>query len=105
MPRLLRSVISVGLAACCASFGQSTITGRLQQTRGGAVTPVRDCTVYARSLDNGLLVGEYPDHEGRFLLEFPPDSRVTVGTICPGYRVAAVNRRSVPRLTFDWRSP
>ncbi len=105
MPRVLSYVLTAGLTACCALSAQTTITGRLQQKRGDTLTPVRDCTVYARSLDAGPLVGEYPDHQGRFALEFPPDGRVTVGTICPGYRVIAVNGRPVPRLTFDCSEP
>ena len=36
---------------------------------------------------------------------FPPDSRVIVGTICPGYRVAAINGRRVPTLTYDCSQP
>ncbi len=105
MPRVLSYVLTAGLTACCALSAQTTITGRLQQKRGDALTPVRDCTVYARSLDAGPLVGEYPDDQGRFILQFPPQDRVTVGTICRGYRVAAVNGRPVPRLTFDCSRP
>ena len=105
MPRVLSYVLTAGLTACCALSAQTTITGRLQQKRGDTLTPVRDCTVYARSLDAGPLVGEYPDDQGRFTLEFPSDSRVTLGIICPGYRVAAVDGRAVPRLTFDCSQP
>jgi hypothetical protein len=84
---------------------QSTITGRLLQKRGDTVIPLLDCTVFARSIDNGPLVGEYPDSQGRFRLDFPPDSRVTVGTICPGYQIFEINgRRTVPP-THDCSTP
>ena len=93
------------LAACGVAAAQSTITGRLMQKRGDAVFPLPECTVFARSIDNGPLVGEYPDAAGRFRLDFPPDSRVTVGTICPGYQVFEINgRRTVPP-THDCSPP
>jgi len=72
---------------CCLAGAQSTITGRLLQKRGESVYPVRHCTVYASSADHGPLVGEYPDQQGRFRLDFPSASRITVGTICPGFRL------------------
>jgi hypothetical protein len=97
--------IAVGLAACAIAAAQSTITGRLLQKRGDNLSPLPNCTVFASSIDNGPLVGEYPDSQGRFRLEFPPDSRVTVGTICPGYQVAEINgRRTVPP-TNDCSTP
>jgi hypothetical protein len=75
------------------------------QKRGDTVIPLLDCTVFARSIDNGPLVGEYPDTQGRFRLDFPPDARVTVGTICPGYQIFEINgRRTVPP-THDCSTP
>jgi hypothetical protein len=101
--------LALCLAVCGVSAAQSTITatitGRLLQKRGETEIPLLDCTVFARSIDNGPLVGEYPDAQGRFRLDFPADSRVTVGTICPGYQIFEINgRRTVPP-THDCSAP
>jgi hypothetical protein len=97
--------LALCLAASAVCSAQSSITGRLLQQRGDTRVALLDCTVFARSIDNGPLVGEYPDGQGRFRLDFPPDSRVTVGTICPGYRILEINgRRSVPP-THDCSTP
>ncbi len=98
-------VIALALAACAVGSAQSSISGRLLQKRGDALTPLTGCTVMARSIDNGPLVGEYPDSQGRFRLDFPPDSRVTVGTLCPGYRIFAINGRRTLPPTHDCSAP
>jgi hypothetical protein len=93
------------LTASTVCSAQSAITGRLLQKRGDTRAPLLDCTVFARSIDNGPLVGEYPDGQGRFRLEFPPDSRVTVGTICPDYQIFEINGRSTVPPTHDCSNP
>lgn len=102
---MTRLLLSLGLATVAALPAQSSIDGRLLEQRDRQVTPISHCTVFAQSIDNGPLVGEYPDDEGRFVLEFPPDGRVTVGTICPGYAVAKINGRATPPLTYDCSQP
>jgi len=93
--------IGVLLLLPCVLPAQSIITGRIEERRGERTAPIRHCTVFASSLDNGPLVGKFPDHHGNFLLDFEPDGRVRVGTICCGYRVVAVNGRELSALTYD----
>jgi hypothetical protein len=93
--------IGILLLLPCVLPAQATITGRIEERRGERLAPIRHCTVYASSLDNGPLVGEFPDSQGNFLLDFAPDGRVRVGTICLGYRVVAVNGRDLSTLTYD----
>ncbi len=88
--------VALSLALCGATAAQSvavqsTITGLLQQRRGESLSPVRRCTVYGSSASKGPLVGEYSDDKGRFRLEFPPDPAITVGVLCPGFRLSEVD--------------
>ena len=103
---LARALILLVLPLLAAtSLAQSSIDGRLLEQRGRQTNPISHCTVFAQSIDNGPLVGEYPDDEGHFVLEFPPDARVTVGTICPGYVTGTINGRATPPLTYDCSQP
>lgn len=91
MRRVSNFAVGVGvcLAVCCVAAAQSAITGRLLQKRGETLSPVRHCTVYASSARSGPLIGEYPNDQGRFRFDFPPDSSITVGLACPGFRLVA----------------
>jgi hypothetical protein len=84
---------------------QALIDGRLLERRGDKLTPVSHCTVFATSIDRGPLVGEFPDEQGRFLLDLPPDARVNVGIICPEYFISTINGRATPPLTHDCSQP
>ena len=97
MMRLCSFGVGVGLflVASCVVAAQSTITGRLQQKRGDSFSPVQRCTVFANSADRGPLIGEYSDSQGHFRLDFPPDGSITVGTMCPGLRLSAVNAQAI----------
>jgi hypothetical protein len=99
MPRVRLICAAIFLAA--PLFGQTTVTGTLKVQRGDALLPLPGCVVFANSIDNGPLVGEYSDDKGRFVLGFPPDARVTVGAECPGHRMIAVDGRRSSMTTYD----
>jgi len=105
MTSRIAQLAMVATAFAGTLVGQVRIDGRLLEQRGAQLSPIPHCTVFAQSIDSGPLVGEYPDDQGRFVLEFPPDSRVSVGTICPGYSVGKINGRSTPPLTYDCSQP
>ncbi len=97
MVRLCSFGFGVGLllAPLWVSAAQSTITGRLQQKHGDSFSPVQHCTVFASSADRGPLIGEYSDSQGHFRLDIPPDGSITVGTMCPGLRLSAVDGQAI----------
>ncbi len=83
----------------------ATVTGQVREQRRGSLIPVQDCTVLARSIDTGPLASQMPDSEGRFVLRFPPASRVSIGTQCPGFVVTSLNGRRQRALTLDCSQP
>ena len=105
---MIRKVF-LSIASCLtlafALQAQSVITGTLKQQREDHLLPLPGCTVFAQSSENGPLVGEFTDDRGNFILQFPPDPRVTVGATCPGYRLVSINGRRGPLAAFDCSEP
>lgn len=97
--------LTAALLAAPSLLAQSTITGRLHATDTGGATPLHHCPVFAQSIDDGPLVAEYPDAEGRFTLTFPPADRVSIGILCDDYLLVSINDGQPPIATFDCSEP
>ncbi|MCB1019327.1 MAG: carboxypeptidase regulatory-like domain-containing protein [Acidobacteria bacterium] len=83
----------------------ASISGSLLAQQGDQRLPLAGCTVSASSPENGPLVGEFSDDEGRFVLAFPPAARVRAVAQCPGHRMVSVDGRRGPPLTYDCSAP
>ncbi|MEZ5362876.1 MAG: carboxypeptidase-like regulatory domain-containing protein [Bryobacterales bacterium] len=108
MNRALPIALIVGLLVADGTDAQpasASISGSLLAQQGEQRLPLADCTVSASSAENGPLVGEFSDGDGRFVLEFPPDARVRAVAQCPGHRMVGVDGRRGPPLAYDCSMP